>query len=264
MSYKVYKYAIVDDGAEIGDGVEIGPYAIIGPDVKIGEGTIIGPGVIIEKGVKIGKYCKISPGVIIGGLPQDLKYKGEESSVVIGDYNVIREYVTINRSSKKNGVTYIGNKNFLMAYVHIAHDCIIGNEVVIANSVGLSGHTVVEDKASLGGFVGVHQFVRIGKMAMIGGYSKIVQDIPPFMLADGKPAVIYGLNTTGLKRQGINSEVREELKKAHRLIYRAHLPLREAIAEIEKLKQFEEIKVLLNFLKAKSLRGILLKHKRSG
>jgi len=217
---KIDERAIVSAKAVLGSCVEIGPYSVIGDNVKIGNNTIIGPFVHIEGWTEIGSECKIHTGSVIGSPPQDLKYKGDKSYVFIGDQSVLREYVTINRPTTPEGTTYIGKKSFLMSYVHVAHDCFIGDEVVIASSAGLSGHVKVGEKAVLGGFVGIHQFVRIGKMAMVGGYTKLVQDVVPFMMVDGQPATVYSINVHGLRRQKISSEIRKDLKHSNTLLFR--------------------------------------------
>ena len=248
---RVHPTAIVHPRAELGKGVEVGPYAIIGEDVRIGDGTVIGPYVVIEGPTTIGRNNRIHAGAYLGGPPQDLKFKGERSYLVIGDDNVIREYVTIHRASGEGEETRVGSGCMLMAFAHIGHNCKVGDRVVMANWVGVSGHAVIEDDVVIGGMVGIHQFVRIGRMAMIGGMSKVVQDVPPFMLADGRPAKVYGLNVVGLVRHGVSPEVREALRKCYKLVYRSNLTLQEAIERIEaEVEQFEEVRYLLDFLKA--------------
>lgn len=248
---KVHPTAIIHPEAELDEGVEVGPYTIIGEGVKIKEGTTVGPYVVIEGPTLIGRRNKIHAGAYLGGPAQDLKFKGERSFLVIGDNNVIREYVTIHRASGEGKETRVGSDCMFMAFAHIGHNCRIGDSVVMANWVGVSGHVVIEDHVAIGGMVGIHQFVRIGKMAMVGGMSKVVQDIPPFMLADGRPAKVYGLNMVGLQRHGVPPEVREALKKCYKLIYRSNLPPRQAIERIEReVEKFEEVQYLLEFLKA--------------
>lgn len=230
---RIHPTALVHPNAQIGDGVEIGAFCVIGPDVVIGDGTIIGPHVVIEPLSTIGRDCQISAGVILGGNPQDTKFKGERSYLIIGARNIIREYVTIHRATGEGNATTIGDDNMLMAYCHIGHNCTIGSGVTMANMVGISGHVVVEDKAVFGGMVGVHQFVRIGKLAMLGGYSKIVQDVPPFMIADGRPMKVYDLNVRGLRRHGVAQKVRSDLKQAYKLLYRSNLNISQAVEAIE-------------------------------
>jgi UDP-N-acetylglucosamine acyltransferase len=260
---KIDERAIVSPKAILGSGVEIGPYSIIDDNVKIGNNTVIGPFVHIKGWTEIGRECKIYTGAVIGSAPQDLKYKGDKSYVVIGDNSVLREYVTVNRPTTPEHSTVIGSKAFLMAYVHVAHDCVIGDEVVIANSVGLSGHVKVDHKAVLGGFVGVHQFVRIGKMAMVGGYTKLVQDVVPFMMVDGQPASVYSINVHGLRRQKISSEIRKDLKHANNLLFRSGLNLSQAIEKIKsEIKISEEIEEVLKFLEHPSRQGILTRTRK--
>jgi UDP-N-acetylglucosamine acyltransferase len=195
-------------------------------------------------------------GAVIGHVPQDKKYRGEKSFVIIGDDNVIREYVTVHRANAEGEATKIGDRNFIMANAHIAHNCQIGNEVIITNFAGLTGHVVVEDNAVISGLAAIHQFVRIGKLAMVGGSSKVVKDVPPYFLADGHPARIFGLNQEGLKRAGISAEVRNNLKRAYKLLYRSTLNIGEALKRImEDIPNCEEIEHLVNFIRS-SKRGI--------
>jgi UDP-N-acetylglucosamine acyltransferase len=251
----IHPTAIVAKGAEI-EGAEIGPYAIIGENVRIKKGTKIGPHCVIIGWTEIGKDCDIKAGVVIGEEPQIRGAKPAKSYVMIGDGNAIREYTTIHRSSKEEEVTRIGNNNFIMAGVHIAHDCIIGDNVTITNYAGLTGHIYVEDCVVISGLVAIHQFVRIGRLAMIGGGSKVVQDVPPYIMVDGHPAEAVGLNSVGLARNGIPSKVRSEIKKAYRLLYRSHLNVSQALKRIEEeIPKSAEIVHFVEFIKA-SERGI--------
>lgn len=246
----IHETAIVHPNSELGSGVEIGPFCVIGPNVKIGDGTRIEAHVVIESWTTIGKDCRICTGAVLGGQPQDKKFKNERSYLLIGDRNIIREYVTIHRATGEDNATVIGDDNMLMAYCHVGHNCTLGNGIMMANTVGISGHVIVEDKAVFGGMVGVHQFVRIGKLAMLGGYSKVVQDIPPFMMADGRPMKVYDLNVVGLRRNGVPAKVRTELKQACKLLYRSNLNLSQAIETIENdIEQSEERDYLLQFVK---------------
>ncbi len=255
---KIDKRAMVSPDAVLGENVEIGPCSIIGDKVKIGNNVSIGAFVSIDGWTDIGSSCKIYNGAIIGSAPQDLKYKGDKSYVVIGDNTVIREYVTINRSSSPGHSTIVGKDVFLLSYVHVAHDCYVGDEVVMANSTGLSGHVTVGEKAVLGGFVGVHQFVRIGKMSMVGGYTKLVQDVVPFMMVDGNPSTVYNINFNGLRRQNISQEIRNDLKSANKILFRSNLNLTQAIEKIKSdIKSSKEIEELLTFLQEPSKQGIL-------
>ncbi len=250
VGVKIHPTAVVHPQAELGEGVEVGPYAIIGEHVKIGDGTWIGPHVVIDGWTVIGRDCQIHAGAYIGAPPQDLKFKGERSFVVVGDRNIIREYVTIHRASGEDEETRIGDDCMLMAFAHIGHNCQVGNGVIMANWVGVSGHVVIEDYVNLGGMVGIHQFVRIGKLAMIGGHSKVVRDVPPFMLADGRPAKVYGLNLVGLRRHGVAPEVRENLKRCFKLLYRSGLNISEALKRIEEeVEMSEEVRYLVDFIK---------------
>lgn len=257
MSALIHPTAIVEEGAEIGDDVSIGPFSIISRGAKIGRGTKILSNVIIEGSVEIGENCTIYPFTSIGLPPQDLKYKGEPTSVRIGNGNVIREYVTIHRASVGgDGETTIGNENFLMAYVHIAHDCKLGSRIIMANAATLGGHVIIEDGAVIGGITAVHQHTRIGALAMVGGFSGIAQDIPPYTMASGARAKLYGLNTVGLKRNGFSDEKLSELKQAYKILFRDKLTLGEAIKKVqEQLPYTEEIAHLIEFIKANK-RGI--------
>ncbi|MDW7972354.1 MAG: acyl-ACP--UDP-N-acetylglucosamine O-acyltransferase [Thermodesulfovibrio sp.] len=254
---EIHKTAIVSPKAEIDKEVFIGPYCIIGDNVKIGRGTRLINHVQIEGITEIGENCIIYPFTTIGFPPQDIKYKGEPTGVKIGNNNIIREYVTIHRASVSgDGWTEIGDGNFIMAYVHIAHDCKIGNHVIMANLATLAGHVEVEDFAFIGGLVAVHQFTRIGAYAMIGGFSGVGQDVPPFTMASGPRAKLYGLNLVGLKRRGFSDETINILKKAYKILFRDKLQLKEAIEKVKReLPQIPEIIHLLEFIE-KNKRGI--------
>ncbi|MGC8666764.1 MAG: acyl-ACP--UDP-N-acetylglucosamine O-acyltransferase [Chthonomonadales bacterium] len=250
MATQIHPTAIVHPGAHLEDGVVIGPYCVVGDDVQIGSGTQLEPHVVLEPGTRIGRNCRIWPGAVIGGPPQDHKYRGEKSFVVIGDDNVIRECVTIHRAVGEGNVTRIGSGNWFMAYAHVGHNCEIGDNNTIASYVGLSGHVTVESNVVMGGMVGVHQFTRIGRLAMIGGVSKVNQDIPPFMLADGVPVRVIELNRIGLKRHGIPPNVRSTLRQAYKLLYRSNLNRSEAITRIEEeLEISEELDYLITFMR---------------
>ena len=254
----VHETAIVHPTAELADGVSVGPYSIIGEGVRIAEGTWIGPHVVIDRWTSIGANCRIYQYASIGTPAQHLKYKGEETYVIIGDNNVIREFVTINRGTLiGDGKTEIGDNNFIMAYAHIAHDCKLGNNVIMANAAQLAGHVIVEDNAVIGGVVAVHQFVRIGRFAFIGGATSVPQDIPPYVTASGMRAKLYGINVLNLKRHGFTDEVINALKKAYRLVFRSHLTLSEALQQIREAPIFEypEVQHFVNFME-ESKRGI--------
>lgn len=254
---KIHKTAIVHKKAKIGEGVSIGPHTIVGENVEIGDGCQIGPSCFITGWTKIGKKCKILAQSAIGTPPQDLGYKGEKTRVVIGENNIIREFVTINRGTKEGGEeTRIGNNCFLMAYVHIAHDCQIGNKVTLANAVNMAGHVTIEDHAIIGGIVPIHQYVRIGTHAMIGGGSRVPRDVVPYTLSAGIPLRVSGINTIGLRRYSFSSKEISVLKEAFRLIFRSKLNRSQAIGRIEKeLEKIDSIKHLLEFLRT-SKRGI--------
>jgi len=254
---KVHLTATVHPSAKIAKGAEIGPYAVIGPEVEIGENTVIGPHCLISRFTKIGRENKIYQGVSIGAPPQDIRYKGERSEVVIGDKNIIREFTTIHLASGEGNKTIIGNENFIMIHAHIPHNCRIGNQVVLGGYCGLAGHTQIEDQAIIGGMAGVHQFVRIGRLAMVGAQSKVVQDIPPFMLVDGNPAEVHGINAIGLQRRGVSQEAISEIKKAFKLIYEAKQSTDKIVEELKKrLRPLDEINYLISFLEKESKRGV--------
>ena len=252
----IHPTAIVDAKAKFSDGVEIGPYCIVGKGVKLGKNTKLMSHIVIEE-AEVGKDCTIYPFSSIGLPPQDLKYNGEKTKATIGDNNIIREYITIHRASVDgDGVTKIGNNNFFMAYVHIAHDCRLESNIVMANATTLAGHVTVEDYVVIGGHVAVHQFTRIGAYAMIGGFSGIPQDIPPYTTAAGDRAKLYGLNSIGLKRQNFSDTQIKELKHAYKILFRSKLTLREAIALLKQDgKLSKEIKDLIDFIE-KNKRGI--------
>ena len=252
----VHPTAIVHPDAELAEGVEVGPYAIIEGTVKIGPDTKIGPRVSIEGYTLIGAENEIFTGAVVGSRTQDKKFKGGISYLKIGNRNAIREYVTINPGTKEGTETVIGDGNLLMAYAHVAHDCVIQNNTILANNATLAGHVIVEDKAVIGGLSAVHQFVRIGKLALIGGCSKVVQDVPPFMIADGHPAKVFGLNAVGLERAGITKEEKNILRKALKVIFRSGVTLKNAVLQLEKeCLPSASIEALIDFLR-KSERGI--------
>ncbi len=252
---EIHPTALVSPKAEIGCGVKIGPFVVIEEDVTIGEDTVVGSHSVIHSGTRIGKKNIISDHVVLGGDPQHLSYKGEKTFLIIGDENIIREFVSIHRSFKEGEATVIGNKCYIMASSHIGHDCVVGNNVIITSFAGISGHVEIEDGAVIGGHVGIHQFVRIGKLSIISGSSGVAQDVPPFCLAAGRPAKIYGLNVVGLRRAGFSSEKRLAIKRAFDLFYRSGLPKRDALKKIEENFDIEEIKHFVEFIK-NSERGV--------
>jgi UDP-N-acetylglucosamine acyltransferase len=254
---KIHSTAIIDPGAEVGEEVEIGPYCVIGPHVKLGVGTRLMPHVVIDGWTVIGAHCTIFPFASIGQQTQDLKFKGGNSRVEIGDQTTIREYVTVNAATNDGDVTTVGSGCHIMAYAHIAHDCHIGNGVIMGNCATLAGHITIEDEAGISGLCGVHQFVRIGRLSYLGGCSKLTQDLPPFMMADGNPLEVPAINSVGLKRRGISEAVESLIKKAHRILYREGFSTRQALEKIEmEIELVPEIQHLINFIKS-SERGIV-------
>lgn len=253
----IHETAIVHPKAEVGENVEIGAYSIVREHVTIGSNTKIGPHVVIDPFVDIGSDCKIFQFAAIGAEPQDLKFSGEKSFVKIGSGNVIREFVTIHRGTSDGiGVTEIGEDNLIMAYSHIAHDCKLGRRIVLSNNATLGGHITIGDYSVIGGLVAIHQFVRVGNFAFIGGKSAVVKDIPPYMIAAGDRAKLHGLNVVGLKRQGFSSNTLAMLKKAYRLVFRIGLTLNEAIERVAaEVEQVPEVVHLIEFIKS-SERGI--------
>ena len=232
----IHATAVVDSKAEIAPDVQIGPYSVIGPNVKIGAGSKIGSHTVIEGYTTIGLENTIAHFAAIGGAPQDMKYRGEPTQLLIGDRNTIREFTTIHTgTSQDEGITRIGNDNWIMAYVHIAHDCQIGNHTIFSSNAQIAGHVQVKDWAIMGGMSGVHQFVRIGQHAMLGGASALVQDIPPFVIAAGDKATPHGINVEGLKRRGFSSETIAALRLAYKVLYKDGLSFEEAKIEIQKM-----------------------------
>ena len=253
----VHPTAIVHPKAQLGAEVCVGPYTVIGEHVTIGPKTRIGAHCVMEGHTTIGAQCEFFTGAVIGSIPQDLKYRGEQSRLLIGDRNKVREYVTVNPGTTGGGgKTVIGSDCLLMAYAHVAHDCLIGNQVVIANSAALAGHIVVEDRAVVGGLVGIHQFVRVGTLAIIGGCSRVIQDIPPYATCVGYPAKVFGLNTEGLRRAGIGKVNREHLHRAFRVLFHSKLSMGHAIDQLATdADHCVEVQHLLSFIRA-SKRGV--------
>ncbi len=254
---RIHPTALVDAQAQLGEGVDIGPYTVVGPHVAIGPKTIVGAHCVLEGYTTIGSECRGFTGAVIGSIPQDLKYAGEKSELLIGDRNHIREYVTINLGTKGGGgKTVIGSDCLLMAYAHVAHDCLLGDRVVLANSVALAGHILVEDGAIIGGLVGVHQFVRIGTLTMIGGCSRVIQDVPPYSTCVGYPAKVFGLNREGLKRAGVPSETTARLHRAFRALFHSKLSMPHAVEQVaQDANSGPEVQHLLAFIQ-QSKRGV--------
>jgi UDP-N-acetylglucosamine acyltransferase len=254
---KIHPTAIISPDAQLDKGVEIGPYSIIGSDVRIGKNTVIGPHTVIDDYTHIGEGCRIFQFCSIGAPPQDLKFGGEKTSVVIGDFNIIREFVTIHRATSADiGVTLIGDHNLLMAYAHVAHNCKLGNHIIMSNVATLGGHVHVEDYAIISGLSAVHQFSRIGAHSIIGGASGVAKDIPPYTLANGNHARLFGLNLIGLKRRNFSEETIKALGKAYRIIFRSRLLLDAAIKKVEdEVENFPEVQHFIQFIK-ESKRGV--------
>ena len=250
MLANIHPTAVISESAHIGKDVTIGPYCVIGDDVEIGDGSIIGPHAVIDRWTTLGKGCRVFQFASVGAEPQDLKFKGEKSCTVIGDRTTIREGATIHRATGEGNETRIGSDCLLMAYVHIAHNCTLGNRVIMSNLASCSGHAMVEDRVVIGGMAGVHQFVKIGRNAMVGGMSKLVQDVVPYTLVDGHPAKVVGLNNVGISRAGIPLESRRLIKQAYKILYRSGLSLPEAIAVIEQeVDSCDEVEHFLRFLR---------------
>ncbi len=254
----IHPTALISPDAVLGERVEVGPFAIIGEGCEVGDDSVISPRATLERDVKLGAGVKVGNSSVLGGPPQDLKYAGEQTTVEIGDNTVIREFVTINRGTAQSMKTSVGSKCLLMSYVHLAHDCHLGNGVILGNSVQLAGHVTIEDRATLSGLSGVHQFVRIGRNAFIGGCSRVSKDIPPFLKAVGNPIRLYGLNGVGLQRNGFPDDVVRELKRAYRLFFRSDLNLSQAIDRAEtELELYPEVRELIQFVEG-SGRGVVI------
>jgi UDP-N-acetylglucosamine acyltransferase len=252
----IHPSATIHADAELAEDVSVGPYVVIGEHVRLGTGTVVRPHAVIEGWTSIGQHCDIGVGAVLGGPPQDLKYRGQRSFLRIGDHTCIREYVTIHRSAEEDGVTTLGAHDFLMAYTHVAHDCQLGDHVIMVNYAGLSGYVVVEDRAFISGHNAVHQFVRIGYLAMVSGASRVVKDIPPFMIAEGNPTRIRGLNVVGMRRLGFSAQVRGELRRAYHLLYRAGFNTSQALDGIRQAGLTSpEVQHLITFVEG-AKRGI--------
>jgi len=256
MTVTIHPTAVVDPKAILHESVEIGPYAVIGPHVELGSNVTVMAHAMINGHTFIGENTKIYPKAVIGLQPQDLKYRGEKSYVKIGRNNTIREFVTINSSTGDGSATIIGDNCLLMAYTHVAHNCRIGNEVLMANLASLSGHSIVEDKAMLSGLVGVHQYVNIGTMSITGGASKVIQDVPPYALSDGNPCRVRDINAIGLKRNGVDAKTRLILHRAFRILFRSGLNMKNAIRQVQdEVPEIPQIRHVIEFIQ-NSRRGI--------
>ncbi len=257
MSYSlIHGTAVIASGAQLGDSVAVGPFAVIEDNVYIGDGCEIGPHTLIASGARLGKNVKVHNGAVVGTVPQDLKFGGEETQLVVGDNTVIREFATLNRGTHHRGETRVGANCLLMAYSHVAHDCILGDNVIMSNSVNLAGHVEIGEYATLGGLVPVHQFVKIGAHAMIGGACRVPMDILPYSLYGGQPPIVMGINQIGLKRRGFAPETLAALEKTFRIIFRSKLNTTQAVERIKaEMELIPEVQLVLDFI-ANSERGI--------
>lgn len=245
----IHSTAVVENGADLANGVIVGPFCYIESGVKLGPGCKLDSHVTIKRNTTIGENNLFAQGAIIGGDPQDRKYEGQDTFLTIGNDNVFREYVTIHRGSKEGQATTIGDRNYLMAMVHLGHDVSVANDVTITNNVGIAGHVTIEDMVTIGGMTGVHQFVRIGKMAMVGGMSRIVRDVPPFMIVEGAEQIVHDINAIGLRRMGVTQEQRLALHKACKLLFKSQINLRNALEIVRReVKLTTEVEYLLAFV----------------
>jgi UDP-N-acetylglucosamine acyltransferase len=259
MPTQIDARAIVSPKTEFGENVSIGPFTIVEENVVIGAGTVIGANALIGRGTRLGRECRIHHGAVVGHEPQDLKYRGEPTTCEIGDRTVVREYATLHRGTGEGGRTVIGADCFLMGYVHIAHDCVVGDKVIMSNAAMLAGHCVVEDQVIIGGITPVHQFVRIGRHSMIGGGLRVPKDVPPYILAGQEPLIFQGLNSVGLRRRGFSPAAIAALEKAYVLLYASRLNVSQAVAKIKEdpeLAAVTEVQAVLEFI-ACSTRGII-------
>lgn len=253
----IHPTAIVHPNAKIARGVEIGPYCLVGENVSIGKGTVLQAHVVVNGWTEIGEDCEIFPFATIGAASQDRKYHGERAYTKIGNRTVLREYVSVQRATGEEQVTAVGDDCLLLAYVHIAHNCILGNGITMSNLAQLAGHVEVADFVTIGGQAGVHQFTRIGRYAMVGGASKITKDVPPFFLIEGNPAEPYGLNSVGLRRAGFTVEERNDLKNLYKILYNPKFNVSQALETMKAEASSEPGRELIAFLESPSQRGIL-------
>jgi UDP-N-acetylglucosamine acyltransferase len=255
---RIHPTAIVDDSAVLGNDVEVGAFAIVGPGCTLGDGCVIAPRATLERNVILAPRVRVGIGSVLGGDPQDLKYRGEVTTVEIGEGTVIREYATINRGTTQSFKTTVGRNCFLMSYVHLAHDCHVGDGVIISNATQLAGHVTIEDKAIISGVSAVHQFALIGKYSFVGGCSRVSKDVPPFVKAVGNPISLYGLNRVGLERNNFAPEVIKELKRAYRLLFASKLNISQAREQaVRELHPYPEVTEFLAFFE-RSDRGTII------
>ena len=256
MKMKIHPAALVDPDAKIGKNVEIGPFAVIEADVEIGDNSVVGSAALLASGARLDEGVKVFHGAVIGTIPQDLKFSGEATTAEVGTNTVVREFCTINRGTSHSGKTVVGAGCLLMAYVHVAHDCVLGDKVILANAVNMGGHVHIEDWVIIGGMVAIHQFVHIGEHSMVGGKFRVAQDVPPFCLAGGWDLKYEGLNSIGLKRRGFTPEQRKHIKEAYRLIYQSDMLRTDALKELRKKELTPEIEKIVEFFE-KSERGVI-------
>jgi UDP-N-acetylglucosamine acyltransferase len=253
---EIHATAVVHPSAELGPDVVVGPYCVIGPNVILAESVRLGAHVVIERDSHIGASCAIHSGAVLGGDPQDLKYRGEPTRLVVGPRTVVREFVTLNRGTDARGTTEIGSDCLIMAYAHVAHDCVIGNNVVLANAVNMGGHVLIEDWAIVGGLTAIHQFARIGQHAIVSGMSAVRKDVPPFVKAAGSPLRLYSLNSVGLQRRGFSEASRKALKQLYRLFFQSSQNISQALATAQQeIEPLPEVLAFLRFVQ-ESQRGI--------
>ena len=256
MSARIHPTALVDATAQFGADVNVGPFAIIGPRCVIGDGCTIAARATLEQNVRLGRRVHVGGGAIVGGDPQDLKYRGEETWVDIGDDTAVREYATVNRGTAHSITTTVGKQCFLMSYSHVAHDCHLGDHVIISNGTQLAGHVTIEDRATISGLCAVHQFARVGRHAFIGGCSRVMQDVPPFVRAAGNPIKLFGLNSVGLQRSGFDAAIVAELKRAYRYCFRSDLNLSQGVERARaEIADGPDVRHFLAFIEA-SQRGV--------
>ena len=257
ISINIHPSAIINPKAQIGENVKVGPFVIIENDVVIGDGTEIKSSAVIKSGARIGKECRIFQSAVISEIPQDLKFSGEKTLLEIGDRTTVREFCTLNRGTSELGKSSIGNDCLLMAYVHVAHDCVIGDKTILANGVQLAGHVSIGYHVTIGGMTPIHQFCNVGDHAFVGGGYRVVQDVPPYILASGEPLKFAGVNNVGLRRRGFSSESRMNIKRVYKQIFYSAMNMSESIKEIKSnIKQTEEVKIILNFIE-NSNRGLI-------
>lgn len=248
--------ALIDDDADVAESASVGPYAVVGPGARLGEGVKVGPHVLVEQNTRVGDGCELHKGAVLGTDPQDMKYDGEETWLEVGPGTVIREYATLNRGTAASGVTVVGSACLVMAYAHVAHDCRLGDGVILANSVAMGGHVEIGDRAIVGGLVAIHQFVRIGRHAFVGGGSRLPQDVAPYVTVAGNPCAAYGINTEGLRRRGFDDERIRELKRAYRTLFRSEQHIGRAVEQLEEdAEHTAEVETLIEFVRT-SERGL--------